>query len=282
MIAQKLSTVMKRQRPLKYLLMRALKGTRLCLLFQIDRNSYRLRFYPSMLSGELWYDQNLRIEDERFLNRYLRPGDAVIDVGANIGQLTVQAAVTVGPSGKVVAIEAHPKIFRYLQGNVELNRLTNVILHNCAVGNTNCVIRFSDGAGDDQNAVAMHGDGIQIAISLLDGLLPGSPSIALLKIDVEGFEKFVLEGAERILRKTKCVYFESWDEHFKRFGYCVNDVIQLLERGGFTIYRLPAGDAVTPVSHDHHSPLCEDLVAVKDTRDFLDRTGFTISGSPLP
>lgn len=275
-ISEKLANVFKRKRPVKYLLMRALKGTGLCIFFRIDRKDFSLRFYRSVLSGELWYDPDLRIADEQFFKRYLQTGDVVIDVGANIGELTLQSSIAVGQTGRIFSIEAHPRTFKYLCGNVQLNRARNVFLYNCAAGNDDGTINFSDRYLDDGNSVVGDGDCLRIAVCRLDNLPIDAPSIELLKVDVEGFEKFVFEGAGSILSKTKCIYFESWDDNFRQFGYCCNDLFELLTAGGFTIFRMLMPDKIAPISSDHHSRDCENLIAVREKKDFLKRTGFTV------
>ena len=275
-ILKKVSNVLIRKRPLKYLVMRFLKSSRLCILFSIDRDDYRLRFHPSVLSGELWYEPELRIDDEQFFKQYLRPGDSVIDIGANIGGLTLQSSVIVGQAGKVTAIEAHPRIFGYLVKNVDLNRATNVQLFNCALGNADGTVRFADGAMDDTNAIINGEQGLQVPVYRLDSLPIETASIALLKVDVEGFEIFVFEGAERALQATKCVYFESWEENFRRYGYSCKDLIEWLERAGFSIYRLSESNCVERVRQDHSAQICENLIAVRDIADFIERTKFRI------
>jgi FkbM family methyltransferase len=275
-LKQKVEKVLARKHPVKYIAMRALKSSRLCSLFYIDRNTYRLRFYPSVLSGELWYNPELRIEDELFFQKYLRPGDMVIDVGANIGALTLQASIIAGQSGTVIAVEPHPRIFQYLMKNVNLNGAANVRVYNCALGNTEGTIRFSDGAMDDTNAVAKNENGLTVPLCRLDNLPIETASIALLKVDVEGFEKFVFEGAERVLKATKCIFFESWEENFRRYCYSSKNLIELLEHGGFSIYRISAPSTAERIRHGLISPICENLVAIRNVGDFISRTGFTI------
>jgi len=72
------------------------------------------------------WEQNLSC----FLNERLKEGDAFIDIGANIGYFTLQAAKLVGPSGKVIAIEVSPTIFKKLIANLQRNRVTNVETYN--------------------------------------------------------------------------------------------------------------------------------------------------------
>ena len=66
----------------------------------------------------LWMDRVYNQQDPGFIASVLEPGDTCVDVGANIGLITLLSAVSVGPNGLVVAFEQHPKIFAYLRGNV--------------------------------------------------------------------------------------------------------------------------------------------------------------------
>jgi hypothetical protein len=83
------------------------------------------------------------------------------------------------------------------------------------------------------------------------------PDVAtrLLKIDVEGFELFTLRGASRMLKTTEMVYFESWESHFKKYGYSTTDVLTLLADHGFE----------TGVPRDYRSEVCENLLATQST-----------------
>src|SRR5690606_33083986 len=66
-------------------------------------------------------------------------GDVFVDIGANVGYFTVLAAGLVGDEGRVVAIEASPRIHAKLCDNIRINRLSNVVTHNCAVADTSGV-----------------------------------------------------------------------------------------------------------------------------------------------
>jgi FkbM family methyltransferase len=260
---------------LKFLASRVLWRTRACSLFEIRKEGYRLKFHPTALSAILWIDPQDRQEDEMFLKRYLRKGDVVVDVGANIGDLTLAAASVVGAEGKVYSLEAHPRTYGFLCSNVALNHCSNVATFNVALGDKKSEIFFSDmGRGDDQNHVSENNQGMSLKMVRLDDLSVTEPRIQLLKIDVEGYEKFVLEGASRTLEKVACVYFESWERHFKRYGYACSDVTRILSEKGFAILKLVGVDAVAPVEIDHNSTVCENLMAVRELEDFLERTKF--------
>lgn len=273
--AQRYLRILKRQpRPWRFIASRILWRTRLCSLFQIDKGNYRLKFYPTALSAILWINPHDRAGDEFFLTRYLKHGDKVIDVGANIGHLALDASTLVGSEGRVYCVEAHPRTYKFLRKNVALNRCSNIAPFNLALGNSESEIYFSDTRGDDQNHVSQNGSGIRVKMIRLDDLPMSEGSIELLKIDVEGYEKFVLEGAPRTLRKVSCIYIESDETHFAKYGYGCADVIGLLQDSGFTIFRLTDDGAVAPIHSHYSSAHCENLIAVRNLEAFLQRTGF--------
>jgi len=272
---QRYLQILKRQpRPWKFLVSRVLWRTRLCSLFQIDKGNYRLRFYPTALSAILWINPQDRAGDEFFLAQYLKPGDTVIDVGANIGHLALDASALVGPGGRVYCVEAHPRTYKFLRKNVALNGSSNVVPFNLALGNSESEIYFSDTRGDDQNHVSQNGSGIRVKMIRLDDLPISEGAIELLKIDVEGYEKFVLEGASHTLRKVSCVYIESDETHFAKYGYRCADPICLLQDNGFTMFRLTDDGLVAPIHAHYSSARCENLIAVRNLEAFLQRTGF--------
>jgi len=258
-IKEKVQKVTNHPRPLRFLASRLLWHSGLCPILTISRDNYSLRFYPSACSASMWLDSDTGKHDEAVFRKLLRPGDIVIDVGANIGSLTLAASSLVGPTGKVFSVEAHPIIYKYLIGNLKLNNATNVTAFNVACGRESGVAHFSDNKSDDQNSIS--DDGLQVPIRRLDELIeiPAQACIALLKIDVEGYEKPVLEGCTSLLARTNAVYFESWEQHVRKYGYRLAETFSLLRDFGFQIQR-PGGEPVDP---DYRSVDCENLLATK-------------------
>ena len=239
---------------------------------KLKQKDFSLRFYDSSMSLAVFLAPDDPGSAEQFFRAYLRPGDVVIDVGANIGYLTLVASKTVGDGGAVLAIEAHPRIAAFLDGNVTLNKVRNVSVLGVAVGEAPGTVRFSNSTQDDQNAVTAGRNGVDVRLVRLDDVTGRLGGVALLKIDVEGYEKFVLDGAPAVLARTQCVFFESWDRHFAKFGYACRDVTDRLRRAGFTVFRAEGSDwAEAPV--DYESRVLENLVAVRDVPAFTGRTG---------
>jgi FkbM family methyltransferase len=273
---QMLQVLREQKRPARFLISRALMRTGTSRFLSIRMEGLTIPFQPTALSAALWIDASERHADEEFLRRYLKPGDAVIDVGANIGHLALTASARVGAQGVVYAIEPHPRTFKYLMANVELNRAQNVKALNTAVGHTIGQVLFSDSRSDDQNSVVVNRPGIEVPITRLDDLAIAEDLIALLKVDVEGFEKPVLEGASAVLARTLAVYIESWDTHFARFGYVSGDLFRLLRSSGFELFRFVSESRIARLAVTHASQHCENLLGLRNCDDFLLRTGFEI------
>ena len=263
--------------PFKFVISRLLMRTGLCRHLSIPQRGFRLRFFPTSLSAALWINPNDRKDDVAFFSDFLRRGDIVVDVGANIGSLSLLAAVITGDEGKVLAVEPHPRIFRFQQENLALNSRQRVEAHNVALGDSDGSLRFSDERADDQNGVLNDEDGgIVIPVTTLDRLAKDLPRVTLLKIDVEGYEMAVLAGASATLERTECVFYESWEEHLKKWDVSSGTIIARLEQAGFEVYQGIKQRHLKRVSTDYKSLTCEDLVAVRTVSVIQNRMKCTI------
>ncbi len=261
-------------RPLRLIAARALQLSGLSPLFTIRLDGYDLRFYPTNTSANLWINPHSRFHDLSLFRDYCRPGDTVVDVGANIGEVSIVLSQGVGSAGRVIAFEPHPRIFTFLTGNLALNKCANVTPKNLALGSEPGVVRMSDDKRDDMNRVTTSG-AIEVTCSTLDAELPGG-AIAFLKVDVEGFELSVLRGARDVLRRTACVNCELIDEHCRRNGHGMGDVIALLRDAGFETFIAGDGRALRRVDATFSVAGAHELIAVRDTSDFARRTGWTV------
>ena len=243
---------------------------------------YSIGFHSSSLFFAFWCNPQDREFDYEFIRSYLKNDDIYVDVGANIGTTLIPAAKIV-KEGLAIGVEPHPKIFLYLRENVALNEVAdNVLLYNCALGETRGNVTFSDKRNDDINAITIKGKGIAVPMQLLDDIGGKYKRINLLKIDVEGYEKFVCEGGTKTLAKTDCIYFEVFQEHYSAFGYSMKDMFLLLRALGFELFLV---DTVAPRTiitgdraYDLPTSYAINMLGIKDTRDFIERTGWRIEG----
>ncbi len=162
------------------------------------------------------YGEYAELEHE-FLRSLLHPGDRVVEIGANIGSHTVGLAKTVGPSGGMVAIEPQPSIFRVLCANLALNGLTNVTPLALGCGRQKGTLQapavdYHVRQPHNSGGVSLEpsGQGIAVDVVPLDELLRPDFGARLLKIDVEGMERDVLEGARRLIETGRpLLYVEN-------------------------------------------------------------------------
>lgn len=143
----------------------------------------------------------LEFEDMAFMLHFLRREDLMLDVGANVGCYAVLAGGHVG--ARVLAIEPVPATCQHLTANVIANDISDKVkIFNCAVGAELGTIAFT-ATFDTVNRVATSEDSntIEVPVNTLDHLLTAHPTPTLVKIDVEGFEWQVLQGAESLLQQ---------------------------------------------------------------------------------
>ncbi len=243
------------------MLSRLLWCSGLCRFFSIRlAQGPRLRFFPTSVSASLWVDPGYYAKDGEFLLCRLREGDTFVDVGANIGHLTLLAAQRVGPSGTVVAIEPHPRTFAFLRKNVQLNGFKQVRAINAAAGNHVGQAQITDFRTDDMNHLESN-RGIKVPLLTLDSL-GIERRVNLLKIDTEGFEPYVLEGATHLLQRVDCVYFECSEWNLNRYGRNSWELIRMLESAGFEIFK-PFRESLMRVDGDYDASAGGNLVAVR-------------------
>lgn len=173
-------------------------------IFMFNRND---RFIGRSLDhyGE-WCESEIGL-----LQNFIASGDTVVDVGANIGTHTVAFAGMVGDTGKVLAFEPQRLPFQHLCGNIAINCLTNVYCLQKAVGCSNGSAKIpalSPYELHNFGAVSIGEQGIageDVDAITIDSL--GLKSCRLIKIDVEGMEPEVIQGASTTIATLKPVLF---------------------------------------------------------------------------
>lgn len=163
-----------------------------------------LRCYPDSPSASLviYCDESPDYHEMHFMRRYLRAGDNVLDVGANIGVYSLLAASLVGHNGRVLAFEPGQEAYRRLTENLQINELDNVQAHACALGDRDGVVDFLNQC-DTTNRIKTPSDfGKSVAsvpLRRLDDVVKVVCTFG--KMDIEGAEPIALRGAERLLRE---------------------------------------------------------------------------------
>jgi protein O-GlcNAc transferase len=208
-------------------------GARLCVPAALDQITPYV-----LLEQEDWFEDEIR-----FVRRWLRPGMRAIDVGANFGVYTLAMARAVGNDGRVWCFEPTAETADFLERSLALNGCRHVNLVRAAVSDREGSIAFSVGTQSELNAVAGPGAPagriVEVPAVTLDRKAAelGWQDIDMLKLDVEGHELRVIQGATQFLRaQSPLVMFEV------KAGATVDlSALGPLSDMGYEFYRLLPG-----------------------------------------
>ena len=194
-----------------------------------------------------------------FVGSHLKPGDVILDVGANAGLYTILAARIVGPHGHVFAFEPDDRAVALLRRNIALNGLTNVTVIEAAVSNETGQRNFAAASDIAMSSLAAtHRDDQQIqswrtvdTLRLDDALGKyGIERPTFLKIDVEGAEQLVVEGATGLLARAPAgftILFEAFEANAEPFGYTVAQLLESVQGRGFTVQGFDGAGRLRPL-----------------------------------
>lgn len=200
-----------------------------------------------------YYTGLYEYDDMVFLMRYLKSTDTLVDIGANSGVFSVLAAKV--KKASVLAFEPVPRTYERLIGNIQLNALSDsVICINKGLSSSSGELSFTT-AHDATNHVCStqeEVDGfIRVPVSTLDDEVERyvkTPTV--LKIDVEGYEYFVLEGASKVLSAEPLnVILIELNDSGTRYGHSDLEIANKLTSFGFKPYDYSADNqTLTPTS----------------------------------
>lgn len=168
-------------------------------------------------------------------------GDTIVDVGAGTGWEALSFSKSVGMSGRVISIEAHPRVFRCLSKMCAANRLENVTLIHAAVTDRKGEVELSDSLEHVANSIIGPALGVRVKCTTLDYIFR---SLELSRVDflymnIEGAEGLALLSMGEMVRKVKnvCIGCHDFlaDEGGSNEFRTRADVIAFLKRNGFAV-----------------------------------------------
>jgi FkbM family methyltransferase len=180
----------------------------------------------------------------------VRPGDTVVDIGANVGYYTLLAAHLAGANGHVVAVEASPAVVAMLEANLRMNDVSGrVTVHNVAAAASRGKIRIYDATeGNLGKSSTVPHESTTDEGSLVDAvpvadLIEDATGVRLVKIDVEGDELSCLQGLRRTLvgmTDGASVVVEINSAHLAARNQTTGDLYDLMGSCGYeAIWTLP-------------------------------------------
>lgn len=188
-----------------------------------------------MVGATLNFYSGLGEPEMAFLLHLLRPNDLFVDVGANVGSYSVLAAGVC--DARVVAVEPIPDTFRALQANLAFNRIEDkVTALNVGLSGEDGLLRFSTGRST-QNRVLRPDEqepSAEVPVRTLDAVCAGQ-AVTVMKIDVEGHEKAVLDGGRAVLgSETLLAVIMETNGSGRDFGVADADLVELMAGHGFS------------------------------------------------
>jgi FkbM family methyltransferase len=230
------------------------------------------------LSSQLFVSGCYEPNEFFFLNQILLPGMTFIDAGANDGIYSLFAAQAVGPEGLVIAIEPSQREFGNLQNNIKLNAIANIKPLQLALSNFDgsAALKLANYEHAGQNTL---GDFIYegvgspevetTSVRQLDNLLKemGIQSVDVIKMDVEGAEFSVLQGAQSILKNCHpLLLLELSDQALQNQGSSAAAVLKFLRQMGYEIFTLGHSGLFLKATHD--LSLSSNIVAAHPERSW--------------
>jgi FkbM family methyltransferase len=212
--------------------------------------------YKMTLSLESWSERQTyflgryyELDTQAFAMACVRPGDTFVDVGGNIGMMTLLGSRLVGPAGRVHTFEPNPREGDRIRRTLDENAIANVTLHRVGLSDapaelTLSVITehsgmatFAPVEGDDAKLVsATHVAKVERGDDVLPADLAGAVT---MKVDIEGFECRALRGLSGTLKRYRpAVVTEVIGKHLQRAGHSVKELFDLMAGHGYRAYHV--------------------------------------------
>ncbi len=233
---------------------------------------YRAGLYDLCVSEVLW--------------RLLDKAETGVDAGANIGQMTSIMARRVGSEGRVLSFEPHPQVFQELAANVaawrtdpsvgKIETYEMGLSKEAGVAALHTTSEFAQNRGTASLEVSNDkniDEGVTHSISIerLENVVPSHSNVGVMKLDVEGHEIDLLQGAFRLLKEKRIrdIVFEEHNSY-------PSPVTDYLEQQGYTVFSIEQGPLalrVSPAKHDaaHYKYEAQSFLATLDAPRALKR-----------
>ena len=222
-----------------------------------------VKFIPELFYGSILklhflnklraYSKNNEFEklepDLNIIKNLIKPGDSIIDVGANFGFYTFYLSKLVGENGHVFSIEPIPLTFKILSNNVKKLALDNVSLFNCGISEQDGfaimeIPKFDSGSENYYQAKIVNNvkqassiRKIKVELRTIDSLLYDyCKKIAFIKIDAENHEFQVINGAIKLISHLKPALFVEVSENPDDKHSLAFELFNLLKNQGYSPY----------------------------------------------
>jgi FkbM family methyltransferase len=204
-----------------------------------------------------------------FLNKLIRNGMIVIDIGANVGYYTLFTAEKVGSNGKVFAFEPEPSRYTLLKENIKLNDYQNVVPVQMAVSNkmetTQLYLDPMYNKGDHRLYDSFDGrNSVRVESTTLDDFFKDKDCpIHIIKMDIQGAEMAALQGMANTIKRNPdlTIITEFWPDGMKKFGFSPTEFLSTLIGHGFRLHILnDQTESIEEIEPEQVIKICKDEI----------------------
>ncbi len=211
-------------------------------IFTFENNIKLLLRRESRLA-EFILNHNFELAERKFLATFLKPGDVVLDIGANVGLFSLLTASCVGEKGRVYAFEPVKRVGEMFKENLRLNSFQNIELIEKGLSNSETELLINTSTSYDAWSTLANVNSSSespnldkqepVALTTLDKWVAQAElplnKISFVKIDVEGWEKFVVQGGEEFFSGTDALVLMEFDEkNAWAAGYLCHDLYEVM------------------------------------------------------
>jgi len=243
-------------------------------IYQIQKKDFVSAFHSNTLKYALFPKDNAVTsciiqgwQYEKYMFDFLNrnqidcEGKTILDIGGNNGNFAVDFAHLVGDNGMVHSFEPQRLVYYQLCGNIFMNGLDNVYCHNVAIGDSNGHV-YIDSPDYHNKGDVNFGDvrigksGDRIKQKALDSY--EFNNVVFIKIDVQGYESYVIDGAKETIKKHRPYLFVEFEDHLlKEQGTSDNELKAKIEALDYIVLPFQEG-----VPYQTESGKCLDYVAI--------------------
>ena len=183
-----------------------------------------LDLYDRGISRALWLFGDRELEHKYMLEKIIKPGMSILDIGSNIGYYPLMELNLIGKKGKLISVEPSSSNIELLKRNLELNNFHQIEIHEGAISDENSEKNFFLSTQSNLNTFHNIGTGIEhlsgeivkVKVQTITSLLKGR-SIDLIRMDVEGHEVEVLNGMISSIDEMSKLPMIIFETHLSRY-----------------------------------------------------------------
>lgn len=208
------------------------------------------------------------------MKKIIDPQKNVIDIGANIGEYTLFAASFISPNNKVWAFEPVQKMYSTLIKNIQLNPhlQDKIIPIKIGLSNQSSIVPiFDENNTSNEGLFSIHSKNFShpqkiedIELNTLDNAVIQHQisNIGFIKIDVEGNELFVLQGAKETIQKYKpFLMIECSEKNFNAAGYTAQTLLEYLNQFNYKFFLIKKRGQLEKINSIHEIPEFCNIIA---------------------